>query len=75
MFSVQLCVSLHSPLFLSSLPLSLSLSVLFTDELKGDYDSMGPDANLPSVGNGTGQSRVCFICLTFLIKLMNLAIH
>ncbi|KAI7807981.1 zinc finger E-box-binding homeobox 2 [Triplophysa rosa] len=37
----------------------LSTSVDGTDELKGDYDSMGPDANLPSVGNGTVKGVHC----------------
>ncbi|XP_056606503.1 zinc finger E-box-binding homeobox 2b isoform X4 [Triplophysa dalaica] len=37
----------------------LSTSVDGTDELKGDYDSMGPDANLPSVENGTVKGVHC----------------
>jgi len=30
------------------------LCVSASDELKGDYDTMGPDAGLQPVGNGAG---------------------
>ncbi|KAG1934246.1 zinc finger E-box-binding homeobox 2b isoform X4 [Pimephales promelas] len=37
----------------------LSASVDGTDELKGDYDTMGPDAGLQPVGNGAVKSVHC----------------
>ncbi|XP_016372655.1 zinc finger E-box-binding homeobox 2-like [Sinocyclocheilus rhinocerous] len=37
----------------------LSASVDGIDELKGDYDTMGPDAALEPVGNGTVKSVHC----------------
>ncbi len=36
--------------------LSSPVCLSFTDELKGDYETMGPDAALEPVGNGTGES-------------------
>lgn len=31
------------------------------DEIKDDFDALGPDAVLQAVGNGTGEFPPCFI--------------
>lgn len=45
------------------LPLFLLLC-LCVDEIKDDFDTLGPDATLQAVGNGTGEFLVLFEWLT-----------
>lgn len=34
-----------------------SVSSVFADEIKDDFDALGPEATLQAVGNGTGELR------------------
>lgn len=39
------------------------------DEIKDDFDTLGPDTTLQTVGNGTGEFRyLLYVCQTFHIK-------
>lgn len=59
--SLSAFVGLHGAQRYSPLPLSppypLSSAFCFcADEIKDDFDTLGPDATLQAVGNGTGES-------------------
>lgn len=41
------------------------------DEIKDDFDTMGPDATLQAVGNGTGE----FLCALFFLQSLLPSLH
>lgn len=45
----------YSPLLLSPHTLFCLLLRFCADEIKDDFDTLGPDATLQAVGNGTGE--------------------
>lgn len=65
----------YSPLLLllphANTPLFLLLCFV-ADEIKDDFDSLGPDATLPAVGNGTGMFIFPFLP-PWTLKVSNLS--
>lgn len=52
-----------------------SVHAYFTEEMKEDYDTMGPEAAIQTTGNnGTGK-MLCYMNISSILNCWKLAVH